>query len=91
VTTRTRLREFGAGPPERAGCLTPLQPTGRSAAERGRQCEQCRSLSLVGRSVPEFEDPLVREVVHRPYRIVGADEVHVLTVHHSSQSFPPGL
>ena len=44
-----------------------------------------------GRAVPEFEDPLVREVVHRPYRIVyrlvGVDEVHVLTVHHSSQNF----
>jgi len=48
-----------------------------------------------GRAVPEFEDPLVREVVHRPYRIVyrlvGVDEVHVLTVHHSSQSFPTEL
>ena len=48
-----------------------------------------------GRAVPEFEDPSVREVVHRPYRIVyrlvGVDEVHVLTVHHSSQSFPTGL
>lgn len=48
-----------------------------------------------GRAVPEFDDPLVREVVDRPYRIVyrlvGIDEVHVLTVHHSSQSFPEEL
>ena len=48
-----------------------------------------------GRAVPEFDDSLVREVVHRPYRIVyhlvGVDEVHVLTVHHSSQSFPTAL
>jgi toxin ParE1/3/4 len=48
-----------------------------------------------GRAMPEFEDPLVREVVDRPYRIVyrlvGIDEVHVLTVHHSSQSFPEEL
>jgi len=48
-----------------------------------------------GRPVREFEDPLVREVVHPPYRIVyrlvGTDEVHVLTVHHSSQSFPQEL
>ena len=48
-----------------------------------------------GRTVPEFDDPLVREVVDRPYRIVyrlvGIDEVHVLTVHHSSQSFPEEL
>ena len=45
-----------------------------------------------GRAVPEFDNPLIREVVHRPYRIVyrlvGADEIHVLTVHHASQSFP---
>ena len=48
-----------------------------------------------GRAVPEFDDPLVREVVYPPYRIVyrlaGIDEVHVLTVHHSSQSFPAGF
>jgi toxin ParE1/3/4 len=48
-----------------------------------------------GRAVPEFDDPLVREVVHRPYRIVyrlvGADELHVLTVHHASQDFPTEL
>ena len=48
-----------------------------------------------GRTVPEFEDPLVREVVHPPYRIVyrlvGLDELHVLTVHHSSKSFPATL
>jgi plasmid stabilization system protein ParE len=48
-----------------------------------------------GRTVPEFEDPLVREVVHPPYRIVhrlvGHDEVHVLTVHHSSKRFPARL
>ncbi len=48
-----------------------------------------------GRAVPEFMDPFVREVVHSPYRIVyrvvGRDEVHVLTVHHSSKSFPAEL
>jgi plasmid stabilization system protein ParE len=48
-----------------------------------------------GRAVPEFQDPLVREVVHPPYRIVyrlvGVDEVHVLTVHHGLQSFPTEL
>jgi addiction module RelE/StbE family toxin len=45
-----------------------------------------------GRAVPEFENPEIREVVHRPYRIVyrlvGAHEIHVLTVHHASRSFP---
>lgn len=48
-----------------------------------------------GRIVPEFEDPFVREVVHRPYRIVyrllGHAEVHILTVHHSSKSFAEKL
>jgi toxin ParE1/3/4 len=48
-----------------------------------------------GRTVPEFENPFVREVVYRPYRIVyrlvSHDEVHVLTVHHSSKSLPEKL
>ena len=48
-----------------------------------------------GRTVPEFEDPFVREIVCRPYRIVyrlvGQAEVHVLTVHHASKSFPEKL
>lgn len=48
-----------------------------------------------GRAVPEFDDPLIREVVHPPYRIVyrlvGTDEVHILTVHHASRSFPTEL
>jgi toxin ParE1/3/4 len=48
-----------------------------------------------GRTVPEFEDPFVPEIVRPPYRIVyrlvGAGEVHVLTVHHSSKSFPAKL
>lgn len=48
-----------------------------------------------GRVVPEFDDSLIREVVHPPYRIVyrlvGLDELHVLTVHHASQAFPAEL
>jgi len=48
-----------------------------------------------GRAVPEFDDPLVREVVHRPYRIVyrlvGHEQIHILTVHHGSQKFPTEL
>lgn len=48
-----------------------------------------------GRAVPEFDDPLVREVVYPPYRIVyrlaGIDEVHVLMVRHASRSFPAGF
>jgi addiction module RelE/StbE family toxin len=57
--------------------------------------ERLVSFPTSGRAVPEFENPLVREVVHPPYRIVyrlvGPDELHVLTVHHSSKSFPREL
>ena len=42
-----------------------------------------------GRTVPEFADPSVREVISRPYRIVyrivSVDEIHVLTVHHGAR------
>ena len=45
-----------------------------------------------GRVVPEFERKTVREVVERPYRIVyrvvGKDEVHILTVHHAASPLP---
>jgi addiction module RelE/StbE family toxin len=48
-----------------------------------------------GRAVPEFEDPQVREIVRRPYRIVyrtvGPAQIHVLTVHHGSRRFPSAL
>lgn len=48
-----------------------------------------------GRVVPEFAVPSVREVIRRPYRIVyrlvGDQEVHVLTVYHSARSFPAGF
>ena len=48
-----------------------------------------------GRSVPEFQSPMVREVILRPYRIVyrlaGESEIHILTVHHAAQTFPSTL
>lgn len=48
-----------------------------------------------GRAVPEFEDPQVREIVRRPYRIVyrlvSGDQVHILTLHHGSRRFPSEL
>jgi addiction module RelE/StbE family toxin len=46
-----------------------------------------------GRVVPEFNDPQVREIVRRAYRIVyrvvADDLVHVLTIHHGSRQPPP--
>ncbi len=48
-----------------------------------------------GRPVPEFQNPVVREVILRPYRIVyriaGESEIHILTVHHAAQNFPTTL
>jgi plasmid stabilization system protein ParE len=48
-----------------------------------------------GRVVAEFGDPSVREVIRRPYRIVyrlvGTEEVHVLTIHHSARILPADL
>lgn len=48
-----------------------------------------------GRQVPEFERPDLREVILRPYRIVyrlvGSEQVHILTVHHGSRLLPPSL
>jgi toxin ParE1/3/4 len=48
-----------------------------------------------GRAVPEVDDRLIREVAHPPYRVVyrlvGRDQIHILTVHHSSKSFPTEL
>jgi len=57
--------------------------------------ERLRDFPESGRSVPEFRNPAIREVIEPPYRIVyrrvGAQEIHVLTVHHGAQMFPPGL
>ncbi len=48
-----------------------------------------------GRAVPEFDDPLVRDIVRHPYRIVyrieDSDQVHILTIHLGSQRFPSEL
>ena len=57
--------------------------------------DRLRDFPESGRSVPEFADPAVREVVRTPYRIVyrvvSKQEVHVITVHHSARTFPDGL
>lgn len=56
----------------------------------GRRLE---AFPLSGRSVPEIEDPSIREVVWREYRVIywaDAERVDVLTVLHSSQQFGSG-
>ena len=48
-----------------------------------------RDFPRMGRGVEEFPDPAIREVVLPPYRIVyrivSAEVVHILTVHHSAR------
>jgi len=45
-----------------------------------------------GRVVPELARSDIREVIHAPYRIVyrlvGTDQIHILTVHHGARQFP---
>jgi plasmid stabilization system protein ParE len=45
-----------------------------------------------GRVVPELARSDIRELIHAPYRIVyrlvGADQIHVLTVHHGARKVP---
>ena len=54
--------------------------------------EQLVTFPESGRAVPEFEDPEVREIVRRTYRIVyklvGSEHVHILTIHHGSRQLP---
>lgn len=45
-----------------------------------------------GRKVPEINDPAIREVIYRNYRIIyhfstGSERVEILTVFHSSREF----
>ena len=46
-----------------------------------------------GRAVPEIEDPSIREVVWREYRVIywaDEDQANVLSVLHASQQFGTG-
>ncbi|MEM0964004.1 MAG: type II toxin-antitoxin system RelE/ParE family toxin [Bacteroidota bacterium] len=48
---------------------------------------------LSGRAVPEIDDPEIREVVWRDYRVIywaDADRVEVLSVLHTSRQFGAG-
>jgi addiction module RelE/StbE family toxin len=57
--------------------------------------ERIQHFPDAGRTVPEFADPSVREIVSRPYRIVyrlvAEDEIHILTVHHGARRLPADL
>ena len=57
-----------------------------------RRAEQLARFPLLGRRVPEYEEPDIREVIEKPYRIiyrVKADQVDVLAVMHGARLLPP--
>ena len=50
--------------------------------------ERLPALPQSGRTVPEINDPTVREVIQGSYRIVYRlihNEIHILTVHHAAR------
>jgi toxin ParE1/3/4 len=57
--------------------------------------DRLQDFPLSGRIVPEYDNPLIREVAVRPYRVVyrvvGEDIIHVLTVHHAARGEPDVL
>ncbi|MFM9072104.1 MAG: type II toxin-antitoxin system RelE/ParE family toxin [Cyanobium sp.] len=57
--------------------------------------EQLAGFPESGRAVPEFDDPHVREIVRRSYRIVcrlvGDNQVHMLTIHYGARQLPSSL
>jgi toxin ParE1/3/4 len=52
--------------------------------------DQLRSFPEMGRKVPEFDLPLLRELIHERYRIiykiVNPAQIDVITVQHSSRN-----
>jgi addiction module RelE/StbE family toxin len=50
--------------------------------------EQLPAFPESGRSVPEYQEPAVREIIRPPYRIVyrlRQEEIHIITVHHAAR------
>jgi toxin ParE1/3/4 len=53
-----------------------------------RRSEQIVAFPLAGRTVPEFKDEAIREVIERPYRIIyriKVDQIDILAVVHGAQ------
>lgn len=57
--------------------------------------ERLQEFPQSGRSVPEYSDATIREVILPPYRIVyrivDLENIHVLTVHHAARGDIGGL
>ena len=50
--------------------------------------ELLREFPAAGRIVPEFQDPVLRELLHGSYRIIyetQAEAVHILAIHHGAR------
>jgi addiction module RelE/StbE family toxin len=59
-----------------------------------RRSEQIALFPLSGRIVPEYKAQDIRELIEGPYRIIyriKEDQLDILAVVHSRQSFPPEL
>jgi len=55
--------------------------------------EVLASFPLMGRAIPEFKDPRLREIVHRSYRIMyrvnhEAEAVEIIRFWHAARGFP---
>lgn len=64
------------------------------ADEVFRRCEQLRSHPEIGRIVPEFARPEIRELIHGNYRLiyeVKSKQIDMLTIWHTSQKLPDKL
>ncbi|NBC02434.1 MAG: type II toxin-antitoxin system mRNA interferase toxin, RelE/StbE family [Bacteroidetes bacterium] len=56
------------------------------------QTDKLKKFPKSGRKVPEINDPAIREVIHKNYRIIyhvssAEEKVEILTVYHSSREF----
>ena len=59
-----------------------------------RRSEQIALFPRVGRRVPEYNAPDIREVIEKPYRIIyriQTDQIDVLAVVHGAQVLPSEL
>lgn len=54
-------------------------------------CQELQSNPNMGRAVPEFQRPEIREIIHGDYRLiyeVKTSQVDMLTIWHTSQQLP---
>ncbi len=55
------------------------------------ECEQLRSNPKMGRMIPEYERPELREIIHGNYRLIyelQSNRIDMLTIWHTRQLLP---